>query len=116
MIVRDFNWRIFNISKDFSLVFFWLKAFYSIHSLLSQKSFLEQSRKDYVDIKILFWLGAEYNMFAVFSSYFFLTFNSIMLGNLLTSSEEFDDSLVDITGKVFFDDEIFLFDSEHACS
>jgi cytochrome c oxidase subunit 2 len=107
MIVRDFNWDTFNRSRGVS---FWLSGLYLIYVALSQISFFKQFQKDLVDIKFLSWLGAESHLFVSFLGDIFMKFRSYFLGQ--TFSDQYDNSLLDITGKIFYDDEIFLFDYE----
>lgn len=109
MIVRDFNWDSFNRSQGIS---FWLLGVYSLHSSLNHISFFKQCQKDFVDFKFLSWLGAESNLYLSFLGDLFLTAKFWFVGHQATSINEYDDSLVDINGKVLFDDEIFLFDYE----
>jgi len=107
MIVRDFNWDTFNRSQG---VGSWLFYLYRIYVQIGLISLFNQFRKDLVDIKFLSWLGAESHLFVGFLGDVYMSTKSWFLGQ--TFSGQYDETLLDITGKVFFDDEIFLFDYE----
>jgi hypothetical protein len=53
----------------------------------------------------------ESNLFLGFFGDLYLKFTSFIRGDQSIDSNLFDDSLIDIHGKILFDDEIFLFDS-----
>jgi len=109
MIVRDFNWENFNRSQG------WINSWFPF---LNSISFFKTSpifikfHKDMIDVKFLCWLGIETNEVLYFIADWYLKVYSWFTGNQFTSFEEYDSSLIDITGRVLFDDEIFLFDME----
>lgn len=109
MIVRDFNWESFNRSQGVSSFSIF---FSSILNSIKVYPFIAKFHKDFIDIKFLCWLGVETNEILYFIADWYLKINAWFVGTQSTSFHEYDSKLIDITGRVLFDDEIFLFDME----
>lgn len=109
MIVRDFSWESFNRSQGVSSFSIF---FSSILNSIKVYPFIAKFHKDFIDIKFLCWLGVETNEILYFIADWYLKINAWFVGTQSTSFHEYDSKLIDITGRVLFDDEIFLFDME----
>lgn len=109
MIVRDFSWENFNRSQNVSSYYV---SFISALNSIKVYPFIAKFHKDFIDIKFLCWLGVETNEISYFIADWYLKINAWFVGTQSTSFHEYDSKLIDITGRVLFDDEIFLFDME----
>ena len=84
---------------------------YYFNLYIAQNFSFNQFKRDFADIRFLSWLGVESNLFLGFIGDLYLKLTSFIRGDQSIDSNLFDDSLIDIHGKILFDDEIFLFDS-----
>jgi hypothetical protein len=112
-IVRDFNWKFFNNQSGinlyiYSFYFIYIESYFIYYInkviILSLKSY-----HDCYELRQLYFLGAisSLNDFS-----FYLINSYINLVNFIFGIQEihqfFPSNLIDIEGKIFFDDEIFL--------
>lgn len=113
-IIRDFNWKFFNNQSGVNLYIYGFYFIYIetifIYYLNKVIIFCFKSYYDCYELRELYFLGAA-NSLNDFS--FYLINSYINLFNFLFGIQEihnksFPTNIIDIEGKIFFDDEVFL--------